>query len=374
MANLFDYLSWRGDLEFTKIPLNPVDNIIFSQLSYLPMDGIVPGPGDKDRICVCEAMNNLQDKLNSDICDLKSRVMYKDDYALINALGSSKRFGDCHLSGYVNHIDDAMEKQFSAVSVHIGSGLCFVVFRGTDFTLVGWKEDANMSFREAIPAQLEAADYLKKTASITKCPLLVGGHSKGGNLAVYAASNCGKKVQRRITDIYSNDAPGFHEKIINSEGYAEIKSRIRSFVPQGSVIGMIFEQGCDYSVIKSSTVGLLQHNLYSWEVTHNDMLYVDRVTQGSQFVDKTIKEWIGNLDNERREKFFDTLYSIITSSGAKSIPELESNWFKAAGRMLQSMGKIDKSTRHLVRSTLSALFTAAKNNLGTILQPENEQP
>ena len=372
MANLFDYLLWRGDLDFTQSPFNPVDNIILSQLSYLPLDGIVSGPGENG-IGISAAVNILNEKINNSTPELRPRMMYKDDPALIKALISSNRFGNCQLFGYVNHIDHARDVQFSAVSIHIGDGSCFIAFRGTDLSLAGWKEDLNMGFKDVIPSQLEAVDYLEKMASMINGALRVGGHSKGGNLAVYAASYCRKEIKKRITEIYSNDAPGFNEKVIKSEGYAEIRERIKLVVPQASVVGMLLEHGCDYSVIKSSQAGLLQHTLYSWEVTHNDMVYVDKVTVGSRFVDKTLKEWIGNLDNERREKFLDGLYSILDASGVKSISELEKSWLKAAGRMVKSLGNIDDSTKQHLRKTMRELFLSASRNIDTLLKPEENE-
>jgi len=368
MSNMFDYFLWRGDLDFDQSPFNPADNVIFCQLSYLPMDGIVPALADgmASGISIGLVMDILSKNLQSDLTDDKPHLMFKDDPALIDALGSSRRFRDCKLFDYVNHIDSDHEKQFSAVSANTGDDSCSVIYRGTDFTFVGWKEDANMSFQEAIPAQLEAVDYLEKIASNFKGPLRIGGHSKGGNLAVYAASFCSKKTQKRITEIYSNDAPGFHEHIIDSEGFTSIKDRIRSFVPQGSVVGMIFEHGYDYTVIKSSQSGLLQHDLYSWQMTHNNMVQVDHITAGSRFVDKTLKDWIGSLDNESREQFLSALYGILSASGAKTIPEFESDWFNAAVRMIKSIGKIDSSTRDLVRKTLAELFNAASKNLDTL--------
>jgi hypothetical protein len=372
MANLFDYLTWRGDLEFSKSPLNPVDSVILCQLSYLPLDDIVPGPGEKNGINIGLAANMLREKLQND-SDLKSHLMYKDDPQLLNALASSNRFGKCHLFGYVNHIDTDREVQFSAVCVHTNDDCCFIAFRGTDFTFVGWKEDFNMSFKEVIPAQIEAVNYLERMASMIKDPLRLGGHSKGGNLAVYAAANCRKNIQKRITEIYSNDAPGFHKNVISSEGFAAIKDRVHSYVPQDSVVGMLLEHGCDYTVIKSSQVGILQHDQYSWEMTHNNMVQVDNVTLSSRFVDKTLRDWIDSLDVEHREQFFDALYSILSASETKSIPELENSWFKAVGRIIKSLSSIDESTRNIINKALGELFNSARRNIDTLLKPEKNE-
>jgi hypothetical protein len=373
MANVFDYLFWRGDLSFAQSPFNPVDNIIFSQLSYFPLDGIVPGPDTDGGITIDLAAKIITERLRHDSF-LTQAMMFKEDPAFISALGSSNRFRNCSLRGFINHIDISQEKQFSALSIITGDGSSFIAYRGTDATLVGWKEDFNMSFNASVPAQLEAVSYLERMAKNIRGPLQIGGHSKGGNLAVYAASFCDKKTSRRLTAIYSNDAPGFHQRVIESEGFRRIKDRIQSFVPQSSVIGMLLEHGDDYTVIESSQSGLMQHDLYSWEVTHNDMVRLDRVSTESRFVDKTLREWINGLDYEHREQFIEALYRILSAAQAKSIPELTADWFKSAGLIIQSLKNIDDSTRSLMGKTMAALFQAARNNIDTLLPSTDKLP
>ena len=368
MADIFDYITWRGDLEFTKSPLNPVDSIIFSQLSYLPFDDIVPGSDEKDGISIKNAAKILGDRLRiAQQLSVKSAstpvAMFKKDPVLLETLASSNRFGNCRLFGYINHIDIDLEVQISAICISTGDGSTFIVFRGTDFSFVGWKEDFNMSFCETIPAQHKAVEYLEKMAPLIKGPLRLGGHSKGGNLAIFAASFCGKRIQKRITEIYSNDAPGFHGNIINSMGFNAIRGRIHSYIPQASVVGMFLESGCKSKVVKSTKIGLLQHELYSWEVTHNDMVYVDDVTLGSRFFDKTVRGWLAGLDNKQREQYLKALYGVLVASEAKSVPELESSWLKATGRMLKSLGTMDKPTRTMLHNTLKELRRSVRKNL-----------
>ncbi|MCL2804698.1 MAG: DUF2974 domain-containing protein [Treponema sp.] len=369
MANLFDYLNWRGDLDFKASPLNPVDNIIFSQLSYLTLDGIVPGFEDKEGISIELAMKIFNEKLiGSD--GMKLTSIFKDDPKLIYVLGNSKRFGNCHLFGFVNHVDTNREIQFSALGVHTNDGGCFIAFRGTDSSIIGWKENFNMSFKEIIPSQIEAVAYLEKIASMIKGPLRIGGHSKGGNPAIYAASHCSKKIQKRITVIYSNDSPGFHDKVISSAGFAAIKDRIRSYVPQASVIGMVLKQGYDNTVIRSSQSGLLQHDLYSWDVTYNDLIHLNKSTIGSRFINKTLREWMENLDTERSEQFIEAMYHIFSSADFKSIYELEVSWFATASRIIKSLSHIDLPTRRLIRKILIELFRSAGRNIDTLLTNE----
>ena len=369
---MLDYIRWRGDLDFSQSPFNPVDNIILSQFSYLPLDGIVPGPDENGEINIGIVAKIFGKKLQKNVSRIKQAILCKDDPALLQAMGSSRRFGNCRVRGYVNLIDTDRELQFSAVCVITGDNSCFVSYRGTDITLVGWKEDFNMSFNEAVPAQLEAVDYLEKMAKKIRGPLRVGGHSKGGNLAIYAASYCSKKTRARITDVFSNDAPGFHQKVITSDGFAEIKKRIHSFVPQASVVGMLLEHGNDYSVVRSTQIGLMQHELYSWEVMRDNMIHVDSVTQGSRFVGNVLREWIGGLDNSRREQFMEALYTILSSTQAKSLSDPDVSWFQAAGRMLKSLSSIDNPTKELIRKTLAELIQSTQNNMHLLLKPEED--
>jgi len=369
MACLFDYLSWRGDLDFKASPFNPVDNIIFSQLSYLTLDGIVPGPEEKDGISIGLAVRIYNEKLNSDENFIQTSI-FKEDPELLRALGSSRRFGNCQLHGFINRFDVDSEIQFSALCIYTGEE-SFVAFRGTDSSIIGWKEDFNMCFKETIPSQIEAVNYLEKMAPMIKGKLRIGGHSKGGNLAIYAASQCRKKIQRRILKVYNNDGPGFHTNILSSEGFAAIKDKIHSYMPQSSVIGMLMEHGNNYTVIKSSESSLLmQHCLYSWEVTHNDLVYAEKFTAHSRFINKTIKEWLNSHDNAQREQFIEALYHVISVADVKTVNEIESSWFLTVGKILKSLSYLDESTRKFIRKTIVELFRSAGRNIDTLLKQD----
>jgi len=372
MADLFDYITWRGDLDFVKSPLNPVDYLIFSQLSYLPFDGIVPTPKEKGGISLHLALEIILEKLHTTEVGFGPVLGFKEDPDFINALITSNRFGNCHLLGYVNQVDTEKEIQFSALCIHTSHDNCIISYRGTDSSFVGWKEDFNMAFKEVIPAQQEAITYLEKMALHIKGELQTCGHSKGGNLAVYAASFCDKKTQNRITGIYSYDAPGFHESVIKSDGYAKTKGRIHCYIPQASIIGMMLERGCNYNVVKSNKAGLMQHNLFSWEVTHNNMVHAERIDLKSRYVDKTIREWVSNLDNDKREQFIEGIYKILRSSEVKSVHEMESSWPISLGRIIKSLGNIDESTRVLTLKTIAGLFRSARNNLNTLIDKEQK--
>ncbi|MDR2617592.1 MAG: DUF2974 domain-containing protein [Treponema sp.] len=373
MADIFDYLEWRGDLSLEQSPFNPVDNIILTHLSYLPLDNIVPGIDDSEAISLEEAARTFAKAMKKKPGHFDKLFVCPKDPLLLTALGASRRYGGMGLTGYINQIDPEVEKQFAALTILTGDKSSFITYRGTDNTLVGWKESFNMSFSAEIPAQREAVCYLEKTARQIRGPLRIGGHSKGGNLAVYAASFCSKKIRRRISEIYSNDAPGFKAHVIHSEGYKAIRDKIISFVPETSVIGMLFEHENNYTVVKSTQTGLLQHDVYSWEVAPADVVRLKRINKESRFIDRTIKEWLAGLDYKQRQSFTEALYTILSSTETSSIPELTAGWLRNAVVMIQSLTSIDDQSRDMVFKTLSALLRAAKNNIYTLLPAQKKK-
>ena len=353
-------------MTFRQSPFNPVDALIFCQLSYLPFDNIVPSPGEDAEIYISEAAQIFANKLEKKA--LGKHILFNCDPEFLKILGQSTRYKDCILHSYINIIDEAQEKQFSAMCVYTGL-MTFIAFKGTDDSLVGWKEDFNMTFREAIPSQLEAVQYLEKESSFVKCPLVIGGHSKGGNLAVYAAASCSAKTEEKIQAVYTFDAPGFSGNLIASNGFKKVSDRIISYIPQSSVIGLLFEHGTDFTIIKSSKTGLMQHDLYSWELTHNDMVKLDSLTQRSRFMDKTLKEWMGSMDNKHRQEVAETLYTILHSAEVKSVFDLGDDWVASTGKMIRTLGNIDYSTKKIIKRTISSLFESASNNFD-LLEPK----
>ncbi|MCL2192299.1 MAG: DUF2974 domain-containing protein [Treponema sp.] len=368
MANMFDYVSWRGDLEFDLIPFNPVDNIVFSQLSYLPMDGIVQASGKGNPVSVSALAKMYMAKHGGNPSASKDITVARASSTL-SAISMAPRYEDCEVFGYVNNTDPGTEKQFSAFCVIIGrkrsSRKLVVVFRGTDTSIVGWKEDLNMSLVNSIPSQEEAVSYLEEMANCHSYPLIVAGHSKGGNLAMYASAFCNEAIQRRIIAVYSNDAPGFHQEIIQRKGYRAICGRIQAFVPQSSFVGILLEHAVSPKVIKSTAIGLMQHDLRSWEVTRDDLADGGELTPQSRFIHSIITEWIGKIGDERRYQFIEALYKILVSSNATSFAEMGSDWSQSAAGIISGLKNVDGPTKKLMGEIIGELLkTASKNIIG----------
>ena len=316
MADMLDYLAWRGDIEFTQMPVNPVDALIFSTLSYIQFEDIVPDHPHRS-ISLAEAAAGL-----FALPDPVSRTRVKKDLDLLKAVAESARFDNIRMSFYRSILIPEEDTQFAAVTMFLEDGSAYIAFRGTDNTLTGWKEDFNMSFQSSIPAQHLALEYVKEFAAAHPIPIWMGGHSKGGNLAVYAAAKCGELLQKRIVEVYSQDGPGFSEEMMSDPGYLGILPKVRSFLPQSSVIGMLLEHEEPYTIIKSNQIGIMQHDPYSWQVMGADFLRVEELTADSRFLDRTFKNWMSKMSNKERCEFFDTVFDLLESTGAERTEEI----------------------------------------------------
>lgn len=318
MADLFDYMAWRGDLPLSRVPLNNVDALLFSALTYIDFTDIVPPLPDSAVSLRHTAEAFLA--LPEDQQEIRARV--KQDIPLLRAMGESERFGDVALTFYRSILLTQAQTQFAAVSFLLPDGSAFLAFRGTDTSLVGWKEDFNMSFQDTVPAQLEALKYTQAFADAMPIPLRLGGHSKGGNLAVFAAAKCGLSIQQRILAVYNNDGPGFTGYLMGDEGYLAVVPKIRTFIPESSIIGMLLEHEEPYRVIKSRQISILQHELFSWEVLGGDFLYSDQISSEIQFMGDTVKIWLRDMTREERSNFVDAAYRLLSGGGASTVDQL----------------------------------------------------
>ena len=316
MGTLFDYLSWRGDLSFNTVPVTPVDALIFSTLSYMNFEGIVPAKMENP-----VPLHVAADAFLS-LADAQDRVRVKSDLQLLRATADAPRFANLRLAFYRSKLIVEEETQFAAMAFLLDDGTAFLAFRGTDYSLVGWKEDLNMSFQDSVPAQREAAAYVTELAENYPTLMRLGGHSKGGNLAVYAAAKVNSTIQKRILEVYNLDGPGFTENMMNDPGYLDIVPKIKTYIPEGSIIGMLLEQKDPYRAIKSRQVGILQHEPFSWEIQAGEFEYAEEISSINRFTDKTITNWIKDMTPEQREAFVETFYQMLSAGGASSVGEL----------------------------------------------------
>ena len=266
----------------------------------------------------------------------EQKILQIEDKDLFPAMAKSKRFGKLYIIEYVNNVDEDEEKQFSAVTILLPDNTMYVAYRGTDNTLVGWKEDFNMCFSSNVPSQLAATQYLEKVSKLNKRKIRVGGHSKGGNLAIYAAVFANDSVKNRIINVYNNDGPGMSSDIIEKQEYKDMVNKIYTYVPQSSIIGRLLYHEEKYKVIESTQTGIMQHDLYSWQLEGKKFTYLEELTKESKVADKVIKGWLNGISPERRQEFVDILYQILITTNAQTLKEFSNNWLKNASICLKA--------------------------------------
>lgn len=352
MANIFDYMEWR-DIELEKVEFNEIDNLILARLSYFPFDEIV---NEGEEITIKEAYERYK-KFGT-----TGRILQKEDIDFFPILANSTRFGKMKLCEYINKIDPLKEKQFSAITILMPDKTIYVSYRGTDNTIIGWKEDFNMSFSEIVEAQLESVKYLEKIANNYSGKIRVGGHSKGGNLAVYASAFCNNEVKNRIINVYNNDGPGFCDKVIESEEYKNILSKVHTYIPQTSIVGRLLNHEEETTILKSTQIGIMQHDLYTWQVLGANFVKAE-LTNSSEFIDKTITDWLKAVNPKQREQFIDTLFEILNATEAKTLSEINANKFANAKTIIKTYQNIDSQNKEMILKTLKILFSIGKNNI-----------
>ncbi len=366
MANIEDYIKWRGDLSFQQDPFNDIDNLILTQIAYVDFEGIVPDMEMGNGLTlskVCDKFFRIYNE--EELKKVKTFIWYAPFF--MRNVAKCARFGNIVLKNYSWINDDKKQTQFVAFTAELGDDTIYIGFMGTDDTIVGWKEDFNMSYQHPIPAQIQAVSYIDEVAAQTKKKIRVGGHSKGGNLAVYGAARCKSKFKKRIINVYNNDGPGFDEAFIKDKRYQELRPVIKSIVPEYSVVGMLFEHDEDFVVVKSSQSGIMQHDGMSWQVEGNQFEYAKGLSKSSRVLNEVLKKWISKIDMQERDKFVNVLFSLITASGATTLSEISADRFNSASSAFKIYQSLDRDTkvmmRRLFHSLTGELDKARKKNI-----------
>ena len=372
MANLLDYLDWRGDLTLEQAPFNEVDNLILAELSFVDFNGIVPPPGEGDSVPLHQAAEAFFDTIPAGETIDMGVLVPAAIPDMLRKMAVSRRFRDMKLNCFVSWLDTEKAEQFAALTIETGDGLLYLSFRGTDDTLAGWKEDFLLACLPEIPAQKMAVQYVRDVArQYPRKRLRLGGHSKGGNLAVFAAARCSPTVRKRILTVYNNDGPGFTKYMIGDPGYNAIVPRIQTYIPQSSVIGMLLEHEEPFIVIRSKSVGIMQHDPYSWEVEGPNFLPVQEVTESSQFLDATIKNWFAGMTNQERNQLVEVLYGLLTTVEVENAVDIfQPKNIRAYVKALSS----DADMRHLLSSEFQGLLEAAKKARASMGEPKQLPP
>ena len=351
MANMLDTMSEYGRATYEKLPFGAVDNLVFAQLSYSHFEDL----GSREPLPMRLAAGRIRG----------GGIAL--DRALLDAAAQSARYSGCMAYRFESRFDEERMMQFAAVTFLLTDGTAYVSFRGTDSTLVGWEEDFHLAFESPVPAQLEAVRYLNETADILACPLRVGGHSKGGNLAVYAAAFCRADAQDRILAVYNNDGPGHDLKTVRSEAYRRVEGRIQTYIPKSSIIGMLLEHSESYRVVDSDARGLFQHNPYTWQTRGADFAYLARTTAVSNTLNESIREWLTGMDTEKRRFLTRTIFDVLGAGSAQTLRELRGDT-RALGPVLAAAIALPPEDRRLFIELIAQFLKTAAQQYGNLMR------
>lgn len=363
MANIEDYIKWRGDLSFDQSPFCRVDALILCQISYLNFDRLLPDYDFSAEMKLSELAEIFENSRDFKKRSETGLLINRKTAPFFLQAARTRRFENIRVTGYVSKTDLTIEEQFAAASYKLTDGTNFICFRGTDDSIVGWKEDFNLATETEVPAQKDAVEYLEKAAKNLKGKIRIGGHSKGGNLAMYASAIIDKKIGERILCIYNNDGPGFYEARVKSPEFVRIADKVESCYPQFSIVGMLFQHIGKQIFVESDEIGVMQHDPFSWHIMGNDFIILENNDYGSKFFHDTFNEWISKLEPARREIFVDTVFKIIESTDAKTNTELELNFARNSVKVLKAINKLDPEMRKICKETVIEFFKAGHSQL-----------
>ncbi len=353
MANLMDYLEWRGDLPFTASPFNDVDNLLFSMLSFLDLRDVVPtdvmaGPVKLERAC------RLFFEAHPEGLPLGVLIPAVTG-DLFRKAADSARFREVYVTGVRDELDESEGKQFAAMTFLLPDNSLFIAYRGTDDTLVGWHEDFQLSFLSPTPSQQSAAAYLCEMAGLFKGAIRLGGHSKGGNLAIYAAVQAPVEVRERIVRAYSNDGPGFTEEMVASEGYRAMEDKLLTLLPQSSIVGMLLEQSGPYEVVKSTNMRLLQHDPFSWQILGPRFVPMPALAPEAVAGGERIRHWLARMTPAERQIFTEVFFHVLEAGNAKTLTDLTADSLRNLSAMVKSVHELPPEAKQQMMGFLRIL-------------------
>ena len=360
-ATVSDYLRWRGDLTFAQDGFNEVDNLLLCIISYIKLENIPRlrsfDPQDAMPMGdVCRLLTEEDEQLGLSTLDY---------IPLMRQAAETPRFREVSLFAFESLHDEDRQMQFAAVTYLLGEGRAFVAFRGTDNTVVGWKEDFNMSFETEVPAQRDAVAYAQHVAKAIDLPLIVGGHSKGGNLAAWAAVHLDEKLQRkRLIAAYNNDGPGFSRDLVDTPSYQAVADRLFTYIPASSIVGVLLEHAEDYEVVDSTARSIMQHEPLSWCVEGPRFVHLGQRSQLGQLSDGVLREWIGSMSPQEREQFSRAFFDILSRGGrTKTLEDLRSGGLAAGAALIREYAGADEEKKKIISEIFRRLAVDVKDEL-----------
>ena len=351
MGNIMDYINWRGDLSFEQSKFNEVDNLILACFSYVNLDGI-PAVAEQKGIELKNLAEEFMKLHTMEELEADKSFIRLAPFMMLE-MAETNRFGNSVIRNYVNEIVTEAEQQFAAVEIVLEDGTSYVSFRGTDDTIIGWKEDFNLS-TGVVPAQERAVEYVRRVSENTSGMLRVGGHSKGGNLAIYGAVMC-KEAHEKILEVYSNDGPGFSKEFQELPETEEMMDKIIRIIPEYSIIGTLLEHEKAPVIVASSSKGLLQHDGFSWEVQGPALVRRDSLSRTALRFIEILHKWIDGMEMEQKKVLIEDLFATLQASGYENLSEVQSGGLKSLAAMVKRVEKFAPESRGMMQELLVAI-------------------
>lgn len=353
--NIINYINKYGDKTFEEKSLNEIDKLIFSQLSYVKYNGIV-SPNSHNKKTIEQVgyeffINITKKEILNNILAIRTAIN------ILNRVRVTNRYKNLLMYNYIYIGDDT--KQFSAVCIEINSKLIYVSFEGTDHLMSGWEEDFKIAYKFPVPAHKQAIRYLNKNFLFRDCKIIVGGHSKGGNLALVSSMYALPIVKNKIIEIYSYDGPGLRKKQINSKRYKEIKNKYTHVIPNNSVVGLLFWHDNDHKVIKSNRFLIMAHNVLSWQIDGDKFIEAE-LSSFSKLIDEAITTWLNKYSDVERKQFVEYIFKIFQNNNITSLIQIMDN-YKLIIDLLKEAGNIDSTVKDMTKELINILVECNKN-------------
>ena len=356
MGNLITYVQQYGAQTFEDKSLTDIDVLVLTEIAYLPFDEIVPKSFDITEAISLEQLGKEFETIKEKEHENNPFMITSERIELLEVVSKSQRYKEIKVFGFMNDIDDERTKQFAAVCYQWEEENRWIIFRGTDETLIGWKEDFMMTYSDLIPAQTDAIEYLKKQAETFSGTLNVSGHSKGGNLSLYASAMQDEAVQNRIEQIYCWDSPGVHRSILGTEGYQRVVLKAKRYIPQDSIVGLMLESQVPYHIIESQGSGISQHSALMWNVEEDRFVELTELTKNSQLTDQTFKQWTEVVSDEDLKLFFDTFFDLIFEMGVETVNDVYYNFRMYMQKFFEKAYRMNPEKREVLLRVGHLLF------------------
>ena len=348
MKNMLDYIKEFGHVSFEERAFSEIDALVLTELEYLPLEKVVPSDENGENFVTVKEIAEYMKEHKKQLFDENPMMMTPERHEVSQIIADAPRFQLMKFFGVVSEWDKDTTKQFAAITVEVEPGVRLVIFRGTDDTLIGWKEDFLMTYSPLVAAQTDAKEYLAKQASLWDGDLMVSGHSKGGNLALYAAATQEEDVQLLIVDIFCFDSPGLYRSVLETKGYQNIVPLAMRYIPQDALVGLMLESEVPYVIVKSNAIGAMQHSTMTWGIEDGQFVKVEKLTKSSQLNDQTFKKWTETVSDEELELFWNVFFELLFTAGIETVNDLYGQFMHYVQEFLKVAWKMDEEKRELL--------------------------